>query len=190
MEESPVINLSFSLDEIMLDFIPKMATAFLAISGVSGALSGTFASLVMDVGGRLYSFAAKDASEVTASLGDLENPTARVSLGMNDLVPLVNPKNADMLLVIPASLTREKYEHLAKLGGEARFELKNDDGSVSVITAVFNGKTSPRATLALSIGEARKLFARQSNPVEMFMKGSLKITGDIDFAMTLQPLFT
>ncbi|MBI5844126.1 MAG: SCP2 sterol-binding domain-containing protein [Deltaproteobacteria bacterium] len=188
--EGPMISLSFSLDEIMVDFIPKMATAFLAISGASGALSGTEASLVLDVEGRAYSFTAKDASSVTARLGDMERPTARVSMSISDLVPLINPKNADMLLVIPTSLTREKYDLVNKLGGEARFELKNEDGSVSVITAVFNGKNSPRATLALDITEARKMFARQSNPVEMFMKGSLKITGDIAFAMTLQPLFT
>lgn len=99
--EGPVINLSLRLDEILLDFIPKMATAFLAISGAPVALSGTEASLVLDVDGRLYSFSAKDAATVSAKLGDSERPTARVFLGMADLMPLINPKNADMLLVIP-----------------------------------------------------------------------------------------
>ena len=186
----PIINLSFDLDEILLEAAPKAATVFLALTGAGSDLGGTSASMVLQIEGKKYAFTAENGVSVSAREGDLSNPTARISLSLADIAPLIIPKNIDMLFMLPENLKRERYEALSKIRGEAVFHLENENGTVSRIAAVFNGASSPKAEFRLSIENARQLFARKNNPVSMFMGGLLKITGDIGFAMTLQPLFT
>ncbi len=193
MSESKSITLKLDLDELMIEFMPKMAREFMRHTGTAEEFQGTEMSLVMDISGSEYSYILKDGSNLEAAKGALEKPLARVSLCLEDMEKLILMKNIDLFVGMPTdsvSQARKRQGTLEVVKGKIGMELTNDDGSVSKVSTVLNGAEEPHATFKLSMEDARQMMSGQANPVTMFMGGQLQIEGDIGFAMSLQPLFT
>ena len=184
------ITLNLDLEEIVTEFLPKLMAQYLQISGAAKELAGTAFTMCVELSGHKFNFLARDGADIMAAAGDAENPMVRVSLSIDDMMRFIEPRNIDMLLGMQSALNRRNYDAMEKLGGTAVFELEFPDGAKIPITAVFNSAPAPKAVFRLSMENAKELLGRRSNPVQMFMNGTLKIDGDIAFAMALQQFFT
>ncbi|MFP4477708.1 MAG: SCP2 sterol-binding domain-containing protein [Desulfatibacillaceae bacterium] len=179
-----------TIKDLLMDFSPKMAKDMIEQTGKQAELADTEFSLVVDVEGEgTFAFVVKDGKEFNVSEGDLDNPLVRVSLSKVDMENMIATNNLDMLLGIQGDLSRNKYELLQRLNGVMVAEIEDDD-NVYTINAKFNGADDPTATFRLSAADSSSLVRKETNPVNLFMSGALKIEGDMAFAMSTQPLFT
>ena len=90
----------------------------------------------------------------------------------------VNPeKIAGMDAVIQISLSGDG-------GGDWMITVKDSKCQVEEGTA-----EKPRVTLSAKAQEFRNVVSGKSNPMQAFMLGRIKISGDLNFAMKLQSLF-
>jgi len=188
-------TITVDVDELLTEFIPKLARQFIAWRGPDDAMKGTTLSLTVDVSGDRYSYTIKDGQEFDAKKGDLDNPLVTLAIPLDTMAKLADMQNIDMLVGMQGQIaggqaSRQKYNALAALKGTAVYKLALPDGTEAVITATFNGARQPAATLKLSLADARALTARKDTPIQMFMNGRLQIEGEMAFALAMQPLFT
>jgi hypothetical protein len=191
MSNNPdTLTIKLDMAELFTDFLPKMAAQYMALSGAAKELNGTEFSLVADISGRVFSYTAKNGTDIVAKEGDLPNARVRVSISRQDMEKFVQMKNIDMLIGMQGALNRRNYDLISNYRGECEFVLEHGPGDHSTIKVVFNGASSPKALFRLSMESARALLGRQANPVQLFMSGAMKIEGDIAHAMAIQPLFS
>lgn len=180
-----------SIQELLTQYGPKLVKESVEQQGRAEELRGTEFTLVIDVDGEKYSYVVKDGTDV--SVGTDEDPgtaMVRYMITRNDLERMIANQDLDMLLGIMADLNKQKYQTLQGLKGTMTAELSNDDGSNYVIKAAFNEADSPQATFKMKTEDSASLMRKESNPVNLFMSGAMKIEGDMAFAMATQPLFT
>jgi len=190
MGVSHTLTLSVDVAELLSEFMPRIAGAYLAAGGAGEGLAGTEFTLTVDVSGCTYSYAVKDGKGVEVREGALEKPKVRVILPLEDMQRMARLKYADFLLGMGGGISRQKADAVGRLKGTAVFKLKHDDGGITAITLVFNGAEAPRAVFSLTVEDARAVTTGHENPVQMFMAGKLRIEGDMAFAMSVQPLFS
>ena len=178
-----------SIQDLFLDFSPKMAQTILAESGNQAALEGTEFSLVIDISGTTYAYIVKDGKDFDVKEGDLDNPLVRIAVSKEDLEYMISTGNLDMLLGIQNDLSKAKYDALQRIKGTMTAELNDGDKTFSIV-AELNGAKAPTATFKLSAADSSALVKKEANPVNLFMSGAMKIEGDMAFAMSTQPLFT
>ena len=188
-------TITVDVQELLTEFIPKLARQFIALRGPDEAMKGTSLTLTVDISGSRYSYTIKDGQEFDVKEGDLENPMVFVSIPIESVAKLADMKNIDMLLgmqghIAGGDATRQRYNSLSSLKGTAVFKLMQDDGEEVEITATFNGAQQPAVTLKMGMEEARAVTAREETPIQMFMSGKLQLEGEMAFAMTLQPIFS
>jgi putative sterol carrier protein len=103
---------------------------------------------------------------------------------------MIQTKNLDMILGIQNDINKAKYNALSSLKGSFTAEVANDDGTTFVIKAILNGAEQPHSVFRMSATDTQALMRKETNPVNLFMSGAMKIDGDMSFAMATQPLFT
>ncbi|MBU2490374.1 MAG: SCP2 sterol-binding domain-containing protein [Proteobacteria bacterium] len=184
------LHLTLDLDEVVLEFLPKVVREFMKLSGAAAGLAGTEFSLEVNISGDKYRYIVKNGAEFDVAPGGLENPMVAVSIPMEDMQKLILMKNIDMLLGIQKKLTKEGFNVLSRIKGTVVFDLTNEDGGKSEINVRFNGAEAPKARFLMGIDQARSVISGQDNPVNLFMSGRLKIEGDMALAMSVQPLFS
>lgn len=187
MKEIPA---DIGIKELLTEVSPGIAREAIASSGADKELQGTVFSLVVDVSGDKYSYLVRDGVDFQITQGDIEAPLVRVKIEKDNLQKMIATKSLDMLLGIQSDLNKQKYNALKSLKGSFTAELLNDDGSVTTIETILNGAAQPRATFKMKTADSISLIRKETNPVNLFMSGAMKIEGDMAFAMATQPLFT
>lgn len=181
---------NISIKELLTSLSPSIAREAITSSGADKELKGTEFSLAVDVSGDIYSYLVKDGTDFTVKEGDIDAPMVRVRVRRETLEQMIATQNLDMLLGIQSDLNKNKYNVLKSLKGSFTAELANDDGSVFVIDTIFNNTADPKATFRMKTTDSISLIRKETNPVNLFMSGQMKIDGDMAFAMSTQPLFS
>lgn len=178
-----------TVEQFLTEIMPKEALDMLQNSNAPEELSGTEITMVVEVDGKSYGFKVKDGKDITPC-GDIPTAMLRLKISGSDLKKMIDTNNLDMLLGMQKDLTRARYNALSSLKGSFIAKLKNDDGSEFTIEAILNGATSPQSIFRMSTKDSAALMKKETNPVNLFMSGAMKIEGDMSFAMATQPLFT
>ncbi len=187
MQEIPA---NTTIRELLMELSPNIAKEAIQASGAAAELKGTEFSLVVDVSGDKYSYLVKDGSDFNIRDGDIDAPLVRIKIAKESLEKMIATRSLDMLLGIQSDLNRQKYNTLKTLKGSFTAELQNDDGSIMVIETVLNNAAEPKAVFKMKTSDSISLVRKETNPVNLFMSGAMKIEGDMAFAMATQPLFT
>ncbi len=193
-----MIHLSFSMKEIF-ELIPDLASEILDNSSIATEIAeiykGAEFSFVFEFDDEKYNLVIKDGTDFKSGQGDLEDPMFRINIPMEDLQRLIVVKNAYMFLGRQREITqsdRDKMSSLhAKLSsvqGTVVIKLIHDDDSTSTICTVFNNAGDPKVTITLAMEDVKGLLTNESNPVNLFMSGRLKLEGDMGLAMSFQTL--
>ncbi len=193
-----MINLSFSMKEIF-DLIPEIASEILKNSSIATEIAeiykGTEFSFVFEFDDEKYSLVIKDGADFKTGHGDLENPMFRISIPMDDLQQLIVVKNAYMFLGRQGGFSQSDRDRMSSLHaklssiqGTVVINLTNDDDSTSTICTVFNNTADPKVAITLAMEDVKGLLTNESNPVNLFMSGRLKLEGDMGLAMSFQTL--
>jgi putative sterol carrier protein len=187
MKEIPT---DIGIKELLTEISPNIAKEAIQSSGAEKELAGTVFSLVVEVSGEKYSYLVKDGRDFDIKQGDIDSPLVRVKIDKSNLEKMITTKSLDMLLGIQSDLNKQKYTALKGLKGSFTAELTNDDGSVTTIETILNNALEPRAVFKMKTSDSISLVRKETNPVNLFMSGAMKIEGDMAFAMSTQPLFT
>ncbi len=187
MREIPT---NIGIKELLTEISPNIAREAIKSSGAEKELEGTVFSLVVEVSGEKYSYLVKDGRDFDVKQGDIDSPLVRVKIDKSSLEKMIATKSLDMLLGIQSDLNKQKYNALKGLKGSFTAELTNDDGSVTTIETILNNTLEPKATFKMKTADSISLVRKETNPVNLFMSGAMKIEGDMAFAMSTQPLFS
>ncbi|MBN2158504.1 MAG: SCP2 sterol-binding domain-containing protein [Spirochaetes bacterium] len=190
MATFPTIPADTSVDKLLSELMPQIAKDQLTSGTAAADLAGTEITMVVDVSGDQHGFTLKDGKEVAYNKGDIANAKLRLKLDKADLEKMIKTQNLDMIIGITNDLTKAKYNALNSLKGSFVAEISNDDGSVVKLQAILNGATDPASVFKMTAKDTSALMRKETNPVNLFMSGAMKIEGDMAFAMATQPLFT
>ncbi len=179
-----------SVRDLLLKLSPEIAREAIVSSGADKELGGTEFSLVVDVSGDKYSYRVKNGTEFDIRQEDIDSPMVRVKIDRESIEKMIRTSSLDMFLGIQSDLNRNKYNVLKNMKGSFVAELTNDDGSILAIETIFNNATEPKAAFKMRTADSIALTRKETNPVNLFMSGAMKIEGDMAFAMSTQPLFT
>lgn len=184
-----VVAPNTSVEQFLSEIMPKLASEMIQNSSAPKELAGTEITMVVEVDGKSYGYKVKDGKELSTT-GDISNAMLRLKISGSDMKKMIENNHLDMLVGMQKDLTRARYNALSSLKGSFIAKLKNDDGSEYTIEAILNGATSPQSTFRMSTKDSAALMNKETNPVNLFMSGAMKIEGDMSFAMATQPLFT
>ncbi|MBN1498358.1 MAG: SCP2 sterol-binding domain-containing protein [Spirochaetes bacterium] len=179
-----------SVRDLLLKVSPEIAREAILSSGASKELDGTEFSLVVEVSGDTYSYLVKNGTEFDIREADIDAPMVRVKIDRESIEKMIKTNSLDMFLGIQSDLNRSKYNVLRNIKGSFVAELTNDDGSVLSIETIFNNAMEPKAVFKMRTADSIALTRKETNPVNLFMSGAMRIDGDMAFAMSTQPLFT
>ncbi|HOO73150.1 MAG TPA: SCP2 sterol-binding domain-containing protein [Spirochaetota bacterium] len=179
-----------SVEDLLGKVMPEFAKEALVTNNAAAELGGTEISMVVDVSGKNYSYIVKDGKDVASSNDALSNPMLKLQISEDHLQKMIQTKNLDMILGIQNDINRVKYNALSSLKGSFTAEVANDDGTTFIIKAILNGAEQPHSIFKMSAADTQALMRKETNPVNLFMSGAMKIDGDMSFAMATQPLFT
>ena len=190
MPAIPNVPADTSVKDLLSVTMPKIAGEMLSQNSAAAELAGTTITMVVNVEGVSYNYTVKDGSAIECQEGDMGNPMLRLKVSNSDLEKMIQTGNLDMILGIQNDLNRAKYNALTSLKGSFVAEIAADDGHVFKLEAVLNNAEQPRSLFRMSAADTSALMKRETNPVNLFMSGAMKIEGDMAFAMATQPLFT
>ncbi len=190
MASIPEIPTDTSVDKLLSEVMPSVAKEQLASSNAATDLAGTEITMVVDVSGETYSYTLKNGADVEFKKEDISNPKLRLKITREEMEKMIKSGNLDMILGIQNDLNKAKYNALNSLKGSFVAEITNDDGSVVKLQAILNGANEPSSVFKMSAKDTSALMRKETNPVNLFMSGAMKIEGDMAFAMATQPLFT
>ncbi len=190
MASIPTIPSDTSVEKLLTDVMPGVAKDQLESSNAATELAGTEITMVVEVSGDSYCYTLKNGAEVEFKKGDIENPKLRIKVSKEEMENMIKSGNLDMILGIQNDLNKAKYNALNSLKGSFVAEITNDDGSVVKLQAILNGAQEPSSVFKMSAKDTSALMRKETNPVNLFMSGAMKIEGDMAFAMATQPLFS
>ena len=190
MASIPTVPADTSVDKLLAEIMPKVSQDMLDGSNAATELAGTEISMVVEVGGDKYSYLLKDGAKVTFNKADTADAKLRLKVSREDMEKMIKTQNLDMILGIQNDLNKAKYNALNSLKGSFVAEIAMDDGSVVKLQAILNGALNPNSVFKMSAKDTSALMRKETNPVNLFMSGAMKIEGDMSFAMGTQPLFT
>ena len=144
--------------------------------------------MVVDTGSESVSYLLKDGKEIDVSEGVTDNAMLKLRVDHGDLENMIKTNKLDMLLGIQSDITKNKYNALKSLKGSFIAEI-DDEGKKIKMEVTLNGAATPQTTFKMSMQDSQALMRKETNPIQLFMSGSLKIEGDMAFAMSTQPLF-
>lgn len=184
---------NLNIKELLLELGPQIAKKISASMGYDKDLKGTELSLVLEVDDNRYSCLIKDGTEFQIGESDMASPTVRVKVSgdlIKNLMKMSVESMLDMLIGFQGNLSRDKYNVLKSLKGKFSAELSDEAGKVNTIETILNDAVVPNAVFKLKAADTIALMNRETNPVNLFMSGAMKIEGDMAFAMSTQPLFS
>ena len=190
MSNLPEIPKDTSINALLSEFMPNLATDMLKEANAKAELEGTEISMVVEVGGDIYSYVVTNGESVNFTQGDLDGAMLRMKISENDLSKMIETGNLDMILGIQKDLNRAKYNALSSLRGSFIAEVSDVGDATVSIEAILNGATDPQSTFKMNANDTAALMRKETNPVNLFMSGAMKIEGDMGFAMATQPLFS
>ena len=190
MASIPTVPADTSVDKLFSEIMPKVSQDMLSGSNAATELAGTEITMVVEVAGDKYSYTLKNGAQVIFNKGDIANPKLRLKISKEDMEKMIKTQNLDMILGIQNDLNKAKYNALNSLKGSFVAEIGMDDGSIVKLQAILNGATDPSSVFKMSAKDSIALMRKETNPVNLFMSGAMKIEGDMSFAMGTQPLFT
>jgi putative sterol carrier protein len=170
--------------------MPDAAKEMLADSNAASELAGTEITMVVDVSGDLYKYILKDGKDIVAEKGEIDNAMLMLRITKEDMEDMIKTGNLDMIMGIQNDLNRNKYNALSSLKGSFVAEISKDDGTAYKVEAILNGAQEPNSIFKMSAADTSALMRKETNPVNLFMSGAMKIEGDMSFAMATQPLFS
>ncbi len=190
MTAIPDVPKDTSVEQLLLEIMPKVAAEILKEGNAAEELAGTEITMVVEMDGKPYSYRVKDGRELDFTMGDTENAMLRLKLSGEDMEKMIQTGNLDMILGMQNDLNKAEYNTLSTLKGKFIAEIDNEDGSVFRIEAILNSSQEPNSVFKMNSENTSALMRRETNPVNLFMSGAVKIEGDMSFAMATQPLFT
>ncbi len=190
MAAIPEVPKDTRIDSLLSELMPKIAQDMLKEDNASAELSGTVISMVIEAGDTAYTYIVKDGSSVECSKGNTDDAMLRLKILESDLKKMIETGNLDMLLGIQNDLNRVKYNTITSLKGSFVAEISDGDGLVVKIEAILNNTRDPKSLFRMSAADTSALMRKETNPVNLFMSGAMKIEGDMAFAMATQPLFS
>lgn len=190
MASIPSIDPNTSIADLLGKVMPKFAQEKLVETGAAQQLAGTEISMVVNVGGSTFSYILKDGASVDCKPSDLASPMLRLKITEDDLKKMIQTGNLDMILGIQNDINKSKYNALKSLKGSFVAEVSDVGGSVVKIEAILNNAQQPQSVFKMNAKDTAALMKKETNPVNLFMSGAMKIEGDMAFAMATQPLFT
>src|SRR4030042_3057164 len=177
MASIPTIPADTSVEKLLSEVMPKVALEQLTNSNAPTELAGTEITMAVDISGDVYSYTLKDGSKVTFNKGDIASAKLRLKISKDDMEKMIKTQNLDMILGIQNDLNKAKYNALNSLKGSFVAEIANDDGSVVRIQAILNGAMEPNSVFKMSAKDTSALMRKETNPVNLFMSGAMKIEG-------------
>ncbi len=189
MAEIPSIPTNTSIKELLSEVMPQIGKDTLSKNSAAAELSGKTITMVVEVDGDVYSYVVKDGADMTFSQDDIPEAMLRLKISGDHLKKMIETENLDMILGIQNDINLAKYNALNSLKGTFVAEVANDS-TTFVINATLNGVSSPSSTFKMSAADTAALMKKETNPVNLFMSGAMKIEGDMAFAMATQPLFS
>ena len=190
MASIPSVPADTTVDKLLSEIMPQVSQDMLAGSNAAAELAGTKITMVVDVGGEQYGYALKDGAKIVFSKGDIANAKLRLKVSKKDMEKMIKTQNLDMIMGILNDLNKAKYNALNSLKGSFTAEITMDDGTIVKLQAILNGATDPSSVFKMSVKDTAALMRKETNPVNLFMSGGMKIEGDMAFAMGTQPLFS
>lgn len=179
-----------SIRDLLLKVSPEIVRESILTSGADRELSGTEFSLVVDVSGEKYSYRVKNGTDFDIRQADIDAPMVRVKIDRDSIEKMIKTNSLDMFLGMQSDLNKNKYTILKNMKGSFVAELTNDDGSILAIETIFNNVVEPKAVFKMKTADSIALTRKETNPVNLFMSGAMRIEGDMAFAMSTQPLFS
>ncbi len=189
MAEIPSIPTDIGVEELLSEKIPEITKTALTQSNAAADLSGTEISMMIDTGTVSVSYTLKDGKDIDVSQGVNDNAMLKLNVDHSDLEKMIKSNNLDMLLGLQSDISKSKYDALKSLKGSFIAEI-DDDGDKIKMQVVLNGAATPQSVFKMTMKDSTALIKKETNPVQLFMSGALKIEGDMAFAMAAQPLFT
>jgi len=183
------ISKDVSVKELLEKVMPNLTVETLKSNNASAELSGTEISMVIDTGSEVVSYFLKDGSSIDVKEGPSENPMLYLKVAHDDVQRMIQNDSLDLLLGLQSDITKQRYNALSSLKGSFVAEVLDDDHTIK-IEAVLNGANSPSSVFKMSMKDSAALVRKETNPVNLFMSGAMKIEGDMAFAMATQPLFS
>ncbi len=190
MAQLPKIPADTAVGDFLTSVLPKVSAEMAASNPTAAELAGSSITMVINVDSESYGYTVTDGSKLDFTVGEIENPMIRIKLSKDDLEKMIKTDNLDMLIGLQHGLNRAKYNALKSLKGSFLSEIAHSDGHVFKIDATLNNAAQPRSTFRMSAADTSALMRKETNPVNLFMSGAMKIEGDMAFAMATQPLFT
>ena len=190
MSGLPVITPDTSVKQLMTKIMPEFAKQKLDETGAAQQLAGTEISMVVNVGGINYGYVLRDGNSVEFKEGDIDNPMLRLKISEDDMKKMIETGNLDMILGIQNDINRAKYNALKSLKGSFVAEVSDVGGTTVKVEAILNNAAQPQSVFKMNATDTAALMKKETNPVNLFMSGAMKIEGDMAFAMATQPLFT
>lgn len=190
MAALPKIPANTSVSDFLTSVYPKVSAEMAATNPSSSELSGCTITMVISVNGESHSYIVKDGKTIEYKAGEIEKPMLKLKITKDELDKMIKTENLDMILGMQNGLNKAKYNALNSLKGSFLAAVTNDDGFVFNIDATLNNAESPRSIFRMTASDSSALMRKDTNPVNLFMSGAMKIEGDMAFAMATQPLFS
>lgn len=181
-----------SLTEFFEDFIPRTFREVISQNPIPG-MEGTEFTLQVNLtgdGGGSYVIIVRDAKEMEVRKGTLEAPMltivapylawrAAISGQIKGAKMFFNPAQ------FAGMVDRDMYETARTVSGTVIFKPILGEGLDVSIKIIFNGAEQPSVTLSASPETFFEMSSGTLSGPDAFLKGRLKIEGDLTFAMRL-----
>ena len=179
-----------SVKEYFEEDVPKIFAE--QVSQVSPSdMEGTEFSVQFDILGdekQTYGIIVKDAKELKVVSGPIENPIITIGLSEDAWREAVTGKlegAVDAFTDMGQMTSRARYDLVKDTKGTMNLDLSRPEGPGLEFKVIFNGAGSPSATFKASLEDWVKISKGELSGTTAYMSGSLKIEGDLPFAMAL-----
>ncbi len=98
-------NITVNVEELMTEFIPKLAKEYIQMRGTQEELKGTELKLTLDISGDVYSYTIKDGVDFEIKQGNIDHSMVHIALSLESMAHLADMQNIDMLIGMQKQLT-------------------------------------------------------------------------------------
>ena len=186
-----MINIRFSIREAF-ELVPKLSKKIIEESPKAAELSremiGTEFSFVAEFEGEQYGLIIRNGSEFEIPKEIIKTPTLKIKSTIEDIEKFFSIKSVDAIIKDNNTISKAKFDTLSIAKGAINLTITNDDNSTSNLQITFNGAESPNTRINMRASDLRAIVSKEATPVNVFMRGDIKMEGDVGLAMALQPL--
>ncbi|MBK5093614.1 MAG: SCP2 sterol-binding domain-containing protein [Actinobacteria bacterium] len=176
--------------EYFEEHVPKIFEE--QVSGISSSgMEGTDFSVQFDISGaekQTYGIIVKDAKELEVVSGPIKDPIVTLELSEDAWREAVTGKlegAVDAFMDMGQMANRTRYDLIKDTKGTMGLLLSRPGGTDLEFKVIFNGAESPKTTFKASLEDWVKISRGELEGTAAYMSGSLKIEGDLPFAMAL-----